>query len=647
MSLSDHAFDSIPAYARLERAATHVHAESPLLDSQPSSERRSLPPTTTANPTVRLTMRSHAGRFYLAFYALISLPSLVRGDARCAIDPQSTVTDACTSYSDLDTLNNQIGRDLAELTHEDFFAYYRLNLYNKVCPFWTDENSICGNRACAVDTIDDEKDIPLIWRTEELSKLEGARAQHPGRKLQQERPKQRPLQYQLGVNVDESCVFEADDECDERDYCVPDDEGAASKGDYVSLINNTERFTGYAGPGPRQVWDAIYKENCFSKSSSAVSPAGTNLQASADLRNVFQEYGRQHAESHDEYSLDDQCIEQRAFYRIISGMHAAISSHLCWDYFNQTTGEWVRNVDCYKERLHKHPERVSNLYFNYALITRAIAKLDNHLDSYTFCSGDPAQDYETKQKVLALTSRLAELPNTFDESVMFQDPAMLELKDDFKQRFRNVSRIMDCVGCDKCRLWGKVQTAGYGAALKVLFEFDDAEIDQAPDLRRTELVALFNTFGRLSHSLEATRQFREYVNVNDPSNAVTTATAPTSTGIRSQQSPPEAGQSQVKEDAITKDFDDDDDAEELEVSRRSGSPKPYSEMTLWEEITAEFSLVWRTYLMVLRSWIELPGKVSSITIMELSRLWNYWLGLPVPRRSWDIHWPSAPLRDEL
>lgn len=33
----------------------------------------------------------------------------------------------------------------------------------------------------------------------------------------------------------------------------------------------------------------------------------------------------------------------------------------------------------------------------------------------------------------------------------------IKLKQDFKEKFRNISRIMDCVGCDKCRLWGKVQ----------------------------------------------------------------------------------------------------------------------------------------------------------------------------------------------
>lgn len=32
---------------------------------------------------------------------------------------------------------------------------------------------------------------------------------------------------------------------------------------------------------------------------------------------------------------------------------------------------------------------------------------------------------------------------------------------------------MDCVGCQKCRLWGKIQITGLGTALKVLFAYDE------------------------------------------------------------------------------------------------------------------------------------------------------------------------------
>ena len=563
-------------------------------------------------------MRSAASVFYLAVFALLR-PSHGAGQAAtksrskspdaCAvrsqsdsssvrsinnfkiqIDPSAIVSDACTSYSALDTLNANLSPYLQDVTENtDFFAYYRLNLYNKVCPFWSDESSMCGNRACAVDTLDNEEDIPPIWRAEELSKLEGPKANHPGRQQQKERPKARPLQGMLGANVDESCVLEDDDECDERDYCVPEDEGAAAKGDYVSLVNNTERFTGYSGPGARQVWDAIYRENCFSKKPRSRSILKGALEAARDLRNVIQEYGRQHVNDDDDlYPLNDECLEQRAFYRIISGMHASISTHICWDYFNQTTGEWVRNLQCYKERLHDHPERISNLYFNYALVTRAIAKLRKHFEHYTFCSGDLDQDFETKQKVLALTDRVVSAPHTFDETVMFQDPDMFDLKDDFKHRFRNVSRLMDCVGCDKCRLWGKLQTAGYGAALKVLFEFDENKNGENPHLRRTELVALVNTLDRISHSLAAITKFRTALSTGDESGL----------GIKDSLA------DQPKEDDASTSTGDFEDFEDLD-----DDPYAQPKRTMSEEIWDEFDLVWRTYIFVLSSWVSMPLKV--------------------------------------
>jgi hypothetical protein len=48
----------------------------------------------------------------------------------------------------------------------------------------------------------------------------------------------------------------------------------------------------------------------------------------------------------------------------------------------------------------------------------------------------------------------------FDETNFFTGKHQEQLKFEFKERFRNVTRIMDCVGCQKCRLWGKLQTTG-------------------------------------------------------------------------------------------------------------------------------------------------------------------------------------------
>ena len=71
-------------------------------------------------------------------------------------------------------------------------------------------------------------------------------------------------------------------------------------------------------------------------------------------------------------------------------------------------------------------------------------------------------------------------------------------KEQFQVKFRNITKIMDCVGCDKCRLWGKVQTLALGTALKILFTGKSLESNskQTFQLSRVEIVALFNGFTR-------------------------------------------------------------------------------------------------------------------------------------------------------
>ena len=66
-------------------------------------------------------------------------------------------------------------------------------------------------------------------------------------------------------------------------------------------------------------------------------------------------------------------------------------------------------------------------------------------------------------------------------------------QEEFRLHFRNISRIMDCVGCDKCRLWGTLQIRGIGTALKILF---NGRKTKQLYLSRSEVVSLFNVLGR-------------------------------------------------------------------------------------------------------------------------------------------------------
>lgn len=537
------------------------------------------------------------------------------------ISPKAIVSDACASYSTLETLNRKLKPAVDDLTRNtDFFSHYRVNLFHKKCPFWDDENGMCGNIACAVETLDDEDEIPKIWRASELGKLEGPKAGHPGKKLQKERPK-RPLQGLLGEDVGESCVVEYDDECDERDYCIPDDEGVSAKGDYVSLVHNPERFTGYTGDSARMVWDAIYRENCFQKSSFPHSaalgaqsllgnPAQMDFRAvlkDAERQQIVQQHYQVPANSLTQTDMDtEECLEKRVFYRVMSGMHASISTHLCWDFLNQTTGEWQPNVACYMNRLHTHPERISNLYFNYALVTRAIAKLGDALQKYTFCLGDLDQDVATKAKVLAVTEGAASVPQTLDESLMFVNGEGPSLKEDFRNRFRNVSRIMDCVGCDKCRLWGKLQTAGYGAALKILFEFDNEGLE-VPDLKRTELVALFNLYARLSSSMEALRKFRGMVEADENHHADEIRDKARREHAEGQ--PPSHSDERAADTGVEVDDDDYDwDGESEAEADRPPKKEPRRESeTVGEAFFEELELVKKALRAVLKSYARFPG----------------------------------------
>lgn len=161
-------------------------------------------------------------------------------------------------------------------------------------------------------------------------------------------------------------------------------------------------------------------------------------------------------------------------------------------------------------RIAQHPERLQNVYFNYVLMLRAFAKIGSYLREFDTCTGDEAIDASTRAAVADLADITTSCPTTFDERSMFAGPDAAQLKLEFREHFRNTSRIMDCVGCDKCRLWGKLQVTGLGTALKLLFSVDedDAAATVRPRLERSEVVAFVNTFQRFAASLASIETFR-------------------------------------------------------------------------------------------------------------------------------------------
>jgi hypothetical protein len=85
-----------------------------------------------------------------------------------------------------------------------------------------------------------------------------------------------------------------------------------------------------------------------------------------------------------------------------------------------------------------------------------------------------------------------ECDEPFKESQLFKssDREQMELVQQLQIQFYNISRIMDCISCDKCRLNGKVQTLGLATALKVLLLPESERKQAIANLHQSEVISL-------------------------------------------------------------------------------------------------------------------------------------------------------------
>ena len=124
--------------------------------------------------------------------------------------------------------------------------------------------------------------------------------------------------------------------------------------------------------------------------------------------------------------------------------------------------------------------------------------------STTFDTGDAEDDAETARLVrLALggdSGVYDACPLPFDEGRMWQGEGSAMRREQLMNNLRNVSAIMDCVGCEKCRLWGKLQVLGIASSMKVL---SATEGEPTPVLARNEIVALVNSLARFSEAIRS------------------------------------------------------------------------------------------------------------------------------------------------
>ncbi|XP_071835253.1 ERO1-like protein beta isoform X2 [Apostichopus japonicus] len=445
--------------------------------------------------------------------------SLFKINNRSTVDPcfcelSGQVDDCDCKIESVLTFNNlHIKPRLTSLLERDYFKFYKINL-NRPCPFWADDGS-CAFESCAVCPCSEDMqwldEIPCGLKEDHQEETLSDKYSLPLNTAKEDCEDRTTEEIRLSaldttISQKDKAAFESWQEHDDAkmDFCEPQDEDPSNM-EYVDLTINPERYTGYKGKSPRRIWNSIYRENCFKPDQEI-----TGYQSFASKRFV----------KASQY-LAGLCLEKRAFYRLISGLHSSINIHLCAKYLlsegNLGQQVWGHNVEEFQRRFHpkntkgEGPIRLKNLFFTYLVVLRAIDKVAPILKDEKFYSGIPNEDEDVRATVSNLLKVIRTFPNHFNESAMFQgDPLQAQqLLEEFRTHFRNVSRIMDCVGCDKCKLWGKLQTQGLGTALKILFT--PATTRKPRRLKREEIVSLFNGFGRLSSSVKELEEFHQLI----------------------------------------------------------------------------------------------------------------------------------------
>ncbi|KAJ2797929.1 endoplasmic oxidoreductin-1 [Coemansia helicoidea] len=416
-----------------------------------------------------------------------------RGQNICK--PEGYVSDTYTDFDGIEALNHRVAGLLGRLVHTKFFRTLKVDLY-KPCRFWRTEGS-CFQRDCIVQPLD-ESQVPAAWRapTTDRNDFGPFLGSLPQRRL----------------------------EHSAQDFSVVNDERSGD-GVWLDLVHNPERFTGYAGAGANAVWMSIYQDNCFGVAPFLQDTAGgwgsqlVNLDGKTmpfvlppHKRRELAPFLESLAEEERGVTLPtDVPLEYRVFYRVISGLHASVSTHICAEYFNATTDRWEPNLGCFISRIGAFPDRLQNMYFNFVLLTRAIQKMAPYIAAYDYTTGGAGDDLAVKRLVPKMLRAVQRAGPVFDERELFSGPLGPARKLEFKESFRNVSRILDCTGCEKCRLWGKTQALGIGAALKALLSYPDRAFRghfTTLDFKRNEIVALITTYYQFSRSLDAIEMFR-------------------------------------------------------------------------------------------------------------------------------------------
>ena len=170
---------------------------------------------------------------------------------------------------------------------------------------------------------------------------------------------------------------------------------------------------------------------------------------------------------------------------------------------NQQQKGYEPNLALFSERLAAHPERVTNIYFTWLFLLRALKKVQPKLAEYDYFSGTQEEADRTRSLVRQLLKHV----NNDDagkgafkmlkaEKLLFRtDQEKKELVEILRENFHTISLNVDCIACESCRLQAKVKITGLAFAVRIILNDD---LLRETTYGRNDVIAFINTVQQFS-----------------------------------------------------------------------------------------------------------------------------------------------------
>jgi ERO1-like protein alpha len=197
-------------------------------------------------------------------------------------------------------------------------------------------------------------------------------------------------------------------------------------------------------------------------------------------------------------------VEDKIFSNIFMGWLVNTNFQIGCNFRNRETNNTYINVSYVTNKYLYHKDKIDNLFFLYGLMIKSINKAVPLLLEYDYRSGNKTEDQMTYKytkeifryellNIDLIEESFKDIYSYFEKFTNSQKISELII------RFRNISSIIDCVTCSKCRMHAKLEVFGIATMLKIVFTPSTEELKKS--MSRNELVAFINLFAKLSKSV--------------------------------------------------------------------------------------------------------------------------------------------------